>query len=38
MLVEDTDIGQELRKQVEDLEELLYAFRHGFIKETERKK
>lgn len=38
MLVADTDIGHELRKQIEDLEELLYAFRHGFIKETERKK
>ena len=38
MLVADTDIGHELRKQIEDLEELLYAFRHGFIKETERTK
>lgn len=34
MLVADTDKGQELRNQVEDLEELLYAYRHGYIKET----
>ena len=38
MLVADTDIGVELRKQIADLEELLYAYRHGFIKETESKK
>ena len=38
MLVADTDIGQDLRKQIEDLQELLYAYRHGYIKETERKK
>ena len=38
MLVADTDIGCELRKQIEDLKELLYAYRHGFIKESERKK
>ena len=38
MLVADTDIGQDLRKQIADLEELLYAYRHGFIKESERKK
>lgn len=38
MLVADTDIGQELRKQIEDLQELLYAYRHGYIKESERKK
>lgn len=37
MLVADTDIGQELRKQISDLEELLFAYRHGFIKESERK-
>ena len=37
MLVADTDIGIELRKQIADLEELLFAFRHGFIKETEKK-
>ncbi len=33
MLVADTDIGTELKKQVDDLRELLYAYRHGFIKE-----
>ena len=38
MLVADTDIGQDLRKQIEDLQELLYAYRHGYIKETETKK
>ncbi len=38
MLVADTDIGHDLCKQIADLEELLYAYRHGFIKETERKK
>ena len=38
MLVADTDIGQDLRKQIEGLQELLYAYRHGYIKETERKK
>ncbi|MBP5712255.1 MAG: fructose-1,6-bisphosphatase [Prevotella sp.] len=38
MLVADTDKGEELQKQIEDLNELLYAYRHGFIKERERKK
>ena len=38
MLVADTDKGKELRKQVNDLTELLYAYRHGYIKESERKK
>ncbi len=38
MLVADTDKGDELQKQIEDLKELLYAYRHGFIKEQERKK
>ena len=38
MLVADTDVGQDLRKQIEDLKALLFAYRHGFIKETERKK
>lgn len=33
MLVADTDIGRELEKQIADLEKLLYAYRHGFIKE-----
>ena len=33
MLVADTDKGEELKSQVADLKELLYAYRHGFIKE-----
>jgi fructose-1,6-bisphosphatase-3 len=33
MLVADTDKGRELKQQVKDLEELLYAYRHGLIKE-----
>ena len=38
MLVADTDRGDELRQQIADLQELLYAYRHGFIKESEGKK
>ena len=37
MLVADTDKGKELRQQVAELKKLLYAFRHGFIKESEKK-
>ena len=37
MLVADTDKGAELKKQIADLEELLYAYRHGFIKERSTK-
>ena len=33
MLVADTDMGTELREQIEDLHQLLYAYRHGIIKE-----
>ena len=33
MLVADTDKGKELREQICDLKELLYAYRHGIIKE-----
>ena len=33
MLVADTDKGRELREQVSDLKELLYAYRHGILKE-----
>ncbi len=33
MLVADTDIGRELRQQITNLKELLYAYRHGWIKE-----
>ena len=33
MLVADTDKGVELKPQINDLKELLYAYRHGYIKE-----
>lgn len=33
MLVADTDIGRELKTQIADLVKLLYAYRHGYIKE-----
>ncbi len=33
MLVADTDRGVELRAQIEDLRQLLYAYRHGILKE-----
>ncbi len=33
MLVADTDKGDELRSQIADLKELLYAYRHGILKE-----
>lgn len=33
MLVADTDKGAELRSQINDLKQLLYAYRHGIIKE-----
>ena len=33
MLVADTDKGVELRSQIEDLRQLLYAYRHGILKE-----
>lgn len=35
MLVEDTDKGKELNAQIDDLQELLYAYRHGFISERD---
>ena len=35
--VADTDKGKELRQQVAELKKLLYAYRHGFIKESEKK-
>ena len=31
--VRDTDIGRELQGQIDELMELLYAYRHGIIKE-----
>ena len=33
MLVADTDKGTELRQQISELKDLLYAYRHGIIKE-----
>ena len=37
MLVADTDKGAELRAQIADLRELLYAYRHGILTEKETK-
>ena len=37
MLVADTDKGRDLSRQIRDLQHLLYAYRHGYIKEKERK-
>ena len=34
MMVKDTDKGKELNTQIENLQKLLFAYRHGFIKET----
>ncbi len=36
MLVADTDKGTELREQIARLEELLYAYQHGLIKEQDK--
>ena len=36
MHVADTDIGKDLRVQIADLQELLYAYRHGYINEQEQ--
>ena len=36
MLVADTDKGEELKDQIRDLKELLYAYRHGIITEKRR--
>ena len=33
MLVADTDKGEELKAQINDLKKLLYAYRHGYINE-----
>ena len=33
MIVADNDMGEELRSQIVDLKELLYAYRHSIIKE-----
>jgi fructose-1,6-bisphosphatase-3 len=37
MLVRDTDRGQELMTQIENLNRLLFAYRSGIIKEAGRK-
>lgn len=37
LLVADTDKGKELNSQIADLDELLYAYRHGYINEGEHK-
>lgn len=34
MRVADTDIGRELKNQISDLQRLLYAYQHGYIKEA----
>lgn len=36
MRVRDTDKGKELQGQIDELVELLYAFRHGIVKERNR--
>lgn len=33
MRVRDTDMGKQLQAQIDELSELLYAFRHGIVKE-----
>lgn len=35
MRVADTDQGEEISEQIKDLEQLLYAYRHGIIKELD---
>ena len=37
MLVADTDIGTDLKRQIADLKQLLHAYRHGIIKENARR-
>lgn len=37
MRVRDTDKGRELQSQIDELSELLYAFRHGIVKERHYK-
>ena len=37
MMVRDTDKGAEIEGQIEELKELLYAYRHGFLKESTNK-
>ena len=37
MRVADTDKGADIRRQITDLENLLYAYRHGILKEREKR-
>ena len=37
MRVADTDKGTDIRRQITDLENLLYAYRHGILKEREKR-
>ena len=37
MRVADTDKGADIRRQIKELEKLLYAYRHGIIKEREKR-
>ena len=37
MRVADTDKGADISRQIHDLEKLLYAYRHGIIKEREKR-
>lgn len=37
MRVADTDKGADIRSQIADLEKLLYAYRHGIIKERDKR-
>ncbi len=34
MLVRETDIGKQLEDQVRNLKKLLYAYRHGILRES----
>jgi len=36
LMVSDTDKGRQLQQQVHELQELLYAYRHGLLKEKRR--
>ncbi len=38
MRVADTDKGEDISRQISDLEKLLYAYRHGIITERDRKR
>ena len=35
--VRDTDKGRQLQEQIKELRSLLYAYRHGIIKENTKK-